>query len=207
MGNPDFLNSQVSKQQNCLLPFLPDPQPTTPLPHSGEFQSLCKHIDYSVAKTEAWKFYSTTSLTDIYFSNSVGAEILQKPVEEWQVEDSEARRGPERETQFGFFFLRREGGKKKKEGRGAVNRITGNSLYPKCQFLRLLLNNLENIQKGICKNPFRNDNRGNFQSYLLPFASCSASATAKHQLKGTKTRKKSRCKRSTPEAITDLLNC
>lgn len=61
------------------------------------------------------------------------------------MEDSEAKRGPERETQFVCLFLKKGGEKKKKERRGAVNRITGNSLYPKCQFLRLLLNNLENI--------------------------------------------------------------
>lgn len=76
-----------------------------------------------------------------------------------------------------FFFFK---------GGWGVNRITGNSLYPKCQFLRLLLNNLEVIQKGICNNPFRNDNRGNFQSHLLPFASCSVSATAKHEFERDK---------------------
>ena len=74
---------------------------------------------------------------------------------------------------------------KKKKKQGKVNRVTGKSLYLTCHFLLLLLNNLENIKKGICKTPFRND-RGNFQSHLLPFASCSVSVTAKHKFERAK---------------------
>ena len=74
---------------------------------------------------------------------------------------------------------------KKKKKKGKVNRVTGKSLYLTCHFLLLLLNNLENIKKGICKTPFRND-RGNFQSHLLPFASCSVSVTAKHKFERAK---------------------